>query len=51
MTDRYLGKIECPYCKKQTEYYFAQEWAEIQFCQNCEKKFKMELKFETKKLK
>jgi len=51
MTNRYMGTIKCPYCNKDTEFLYADEWAETQICDNCKKKFKMRLKFVAEKLK
>ena len=51
MTTRYTGLIECPYCKKKTEFMYADEWGELQWCDNCEKKYRIVLKFIAKKIK
>ena len=41
MSDRYSGVTKCPYCNKNTDYFYAEEWSEIQVCDNCGKKFKI----------
>ena len=51
MSDRYTGFIKCPYCKKETEFMFNQEWGYQQICDNCKKKFIMEINLVAKKLK
>jgi len=45
MSDRYVGTIKCPYCKKETEYLFNAEWGGEQICGYCKKRFKMSLEF------
>ena len=50
MGDRYTGMIECPECKKQTEFLYAEEWGEIQICDHCRKRFKMYLTLTAKKI-
>ena len=45
MTDRYFGKTKYPYCKEDTEFFYANEWAEGQICDKCKKEFKMRLDF------
>lgn len=49
MGDRYTGMIKCPHCDKLTEYLFNDEWGTEQYCDECEKKFIMELKLVARK--
>ena len=40
-----FGKTKYPYCKEDTEFFYANEWAEEQICDKCKKEFKMRLDF------
>lgn len=43
MGDRYSGLIKCPYCDKDTEYLFNDEWGQVQWCEWCGKRFIIEM--------
>ena len=46
MGDRYEGKIECPYCKKKTYFYYAPSCNIIsEECENCNKPFEIVMSF------
>jgi len=51
MSDRYMGMIKCPYCNEKTEYLFNDEWGREQWCDNCKKKFIIEMELVAKKIK
>jgi len=50
MSDRYMGMIKCPYCNEKTEYLFNDEWGREQWCDNCKKKFIIEMELVAKKI-
>jgi len=51
MGDRIVGMIKCPYCEKETEFLYNSEWGLEQWCDNCNKKFIIEMKLVAMKLK
>jgi len=51
MGDRYGGLIECPYCKKKTEFYFAPTCGFTkETCEYCKKTFEICLEIVGKKI-
>lgn len=46
MGDRYEGMIECPYCKKKTDFYYAPSCnIDAEECEHCKKTFKIAMSF------
>lgn len=52
MGTRYEGIIQCPYCKKKTEFYYAPS-SDItkDKCEHCNKKFEIVMSFKGVKIK
>jgi len=52
MGTRYSGKIECPHCKRKTEFYYAPS-SNItnNECEYCDKEFEIVMSFKGIKIK
>ena len=51
MTTRYEGKIRCPYCYEETMFDYAGGMWDINYCNYCNKKFRVKQQFIAEKLK
>lgn len=51
MSDRMYLKVICPYCFKETDCFYCDDWATTDTCKHCDNWFRIEMKFIAKKLK